>query len=324
MITVTVAGAPIRRCLPKRYGKAARALIAGLLLASAAGCSSVDEPARTAVPPAPVPLMAGVPGGWKLVADDEFNGSDLDPRLWRTAEPWAAASGYDESPSSFCPAAAVHDLVSVADGSLNLRARSARELPEPAAGQPISSKPILSCFAGTRDRFSFVHGYLEARVHLPAGRGLWPAFWLLGNGVGQQGWPRTGEIDVAEFVNNGPDDGRLFSTLHFAGPCPDKHCADVADLQPGSTVPDYQGRWITLGLARSEDSIHVFLDGRLLYSFDRHSTDAHGNVVDPVLFDGPMHVRFDLQAGGWAATPDQRVDNGTFSIDYLRAWEARP
>lgn len=301
-----------RRLRTARFG-----LVGVLLLAAGISLRPDSSATRGGMPAVPSPVAArmpsGPPGAWSLVADDEFDGRSLNGALWRTVEPWEGAPGFSESADSYCPVPTPADLVSVRDGVLRLTAR-----PSPTAG-----KPLQSCFVSTRDRFSFTHGFVEARVRLPSGRGLWPAFWLLGDGVGAQAWPRTGEIDIAEFVNNGSDDGRMFSTVHFSGPCIDGHCAATAPSNPGSDIADFSGRWVTIGLARTAGELDVYVDGRRLYSFSRQATDDSGHRFPSVLFDGPMHVRFDLQAGGWGADPRGADQPGTFDIDYVRAWQER-
>ncbi len=83
----------------------------------------------------------------------------------------------------------------------------------------------LSCYYGTceytsarlitNNKEEFGYGRIEARVKVPAGVGLWPAFWTLGTNIGSVGWPRTGEIDIMEFVGKEPNE--IFGTIHGPG-----------------------------------------------------------------------------------------------------------
>src|SRR5262249_22701467 len=57
----------------------------------------------------------------------------------------------------------------------------------------------------TAGRFSQAYGRLEARLKIPGGQGLWPAFWMLGDNVGSVGWPGSGEVDIMEAVGSEPD-----------------------------------------------------------------------------------------------------------------------
>lgn len=64
----------------------------------------------------------------------------------------------------------------------------------------------------TAGHFSILYGKFEMRAKLPQGQGIWPAFWLLGENIGEKGWPACGEIDIMEFV--GRDAGSIYSSLH--------------------------------------------------------------------------------------------------------------
>jgi beta-glucanase (GH16 family) len=67
----------------------------------------------------------------------------------------------------------------------------------------------------TKDRVSFTYGLVQARIRLPRGRGLWPAFRMLGQNIDQTGWPGCGEIDVVE--NFGRDPAVVHGTVHGPG-----------------------------------------------------------------------------------------------------------
>jgi beta-glucanase (GH16 family) len=69
-----------------------------------------------------------------------------------------------------------------------------------------------SARTNTRDRFAFRHGRIEARIKLPKGQGLWPAFWLLPQEQAYGTWAASGEIDIVEARNPGPTGG------NFPGP----------------------------------------------------------------------------------------------------------
>ena len=69
-----------------------------------------------------------------------------------------------------------------------------------------------SASINTRGKFSLTYGRMEARMKLPMGQGLWPAFWTLGTSIDQIGWPSCGEIDVMEHINN---ENRTYGTAHW-------------------------------------------------------------------------------------------------------------
>jgi len=67
----------------------------------------------------------------------------------------------------------------------------------------------------TRDRFAQAYGRYEARLKLPYGQGVWPAFWMLGEDLSSAGWPDSGEIDIMEHI--GRDPKRVYGTIHGPG-----------------------------------------------------------------------------------------------------------
>ncbi|HEX9016730.1 MAG TPA: discoidin domain-containing protein, partial [Chloroflexota bacterium] len=156
------------------------------------GSASTTNTITTATPtPAPAPTLtstspspSGASGSWNLVFDDEFSGSTLDSTKWTTCYPWA-------NPSTGCTNTGNNELewympsgVSVSNGVLNLTATN-----QPSGGKPYTSGMVSSA----PNRFSYQYGFIEARVKLPAGKGMWPAFWTLPS---DQSWPP--EVDVME------------------------------------------------------------------------------------------------------------------------------
>jgi beta-glucanase (GH16 family) len=258
----------------------------------------------------PVSATGVSTAGWTLKADDEFNDTKLDSKLWSIGEPWNSSPGFVEGDDAYCPLPQ-NGEVTERNGALQLN----------AIGVPSHGKPLQSCFVTSRDKFSFTHGYIEARVKLPSSPGLWPAFWLLGNGTGAQGWPKTGEIDMFEFVNNGKDNGVPFFTVHWAGDCPGGHCQLTQNNPYPKAITDYAGRWVTYGMMRTANSLTIYIDGKQTLTVSRNQRNAQGQQLGSVLFDNPMHVRFDLSSGGdWAKNPNSASKPGSFAIDYLRVW----
>ena len=132
-------------------------------------------------------------GDYQLVWSDEFNGSALDETSW-TIQTGGGGWGNQEKQCYTNRS----ENVRVEDGCLVLEARK-----ENYDNCAYTSGRIYS--KGKRE---FTYGKLEARISLPSGGGLWPAFWTLGNGS----WPDCGEIDIMEYTGNVPN--RIFGTLH--------------------------------------------------------------------------------------------------------------
>jgi len=177
----------------------------------------------------------------------------------------------------------------------------------------------------TRDRFRFRHGTMAARIKLPGGRGVWPAFWALGGGQ----WPETGEIDVMEYVGepdwvsaavHGPGysgEGGLVNQLHVAG-----------DHAPTD--------WHVYSADWGPDEIVFRCDDRVTYRVTRPMVEFHG----PWAFDNDMHLLLNVAIGGVypfkingirapyygvdAATVDSiRADRVCLLVDWVRVSQRR-
>lgn len=133
-------------------------------------------------------------GEYQLVWSDEFNGTALDESVWTIQ---TGGNGWGNNELQYYTTR--QENVRVEDGNLVIEARK-----EAYENREYTSGRIMS--KGKKD---FLYGKLEARISLPSGGGLWPAFWTLGK---SGTWPGCGEIDIMEFVGNNP--GRILGTLH--------------------------------------------------------------------------------------------------------------
>jgi beta-glucanase (GH16 family) len=154
--------------------------------------------------------------GLTLVWGDEFDepaGSPPNPAHWRynlgdgTTES-VAGWGNDEL-ESYTDATA--NVATDGDGNLAITARAA----EPGTDCYYGPCKYTSARLLTQGRFEVTYGRIEARIKVPSGAGLWPAFWMLGTNIDTVPWPACGEIDVMENVAREPN--RLYGTLHGPG-----------------------------------------------------------------------------------------------------------
>ncbi|PRX50151.1 beta-glucanase (GH16 family) [Prauserella shujinwangii] len=162
----------------------------------------------------------------------------------------------------------------------------------------------------TAQTFTQAYGHFEARMKLPEGRGIWPAFWMLGADFGDVGWPDSGEIDIMENVGHEP--GTVHGTLHG----------------PGYSGPDGIGAAYTLpGGERFSDGFHTFA---VDWSPQRIQWSVDGNVYqvrtpadlggDEWVFDHPFYLILNLAVGGrWPGDPDGSTSfPQQLVIDYVR------
>jgi beta-glucanase (GH16 family) len=162
----------------------------------------------------------------------------------------------------------------------------------------------------TADKFAQAYGRFEARIKVPRGQGLWPAFWMLGNDIGQVGWPNSGEIDVME--NIGREPGNLYGTIHGPG------YSGGGGLTSRYTLPNGQAfadAFHTFAVDWQPDSITWYVDG---IQYGRKTpADLGGNRW---VFDHPFFMILNLAVGGyWPGDPDASTPfPNTLVIDYVR------
>ena len=154
----------------------------------------------------------------------------------------------------------------------------------------------------TRGKIAFPLGTLVARMKLPSGQGLWPAFWMLGVNIDTVGWPGSGEVDIIELINTGT---RYNIALH--GPGADVESkGDIADLSA-----DFHNYWVT----RRADSITVGVDDVALAHFTPESLPEGA----PWVFSAPMFVLLNVAVGGhWPGPPDESTRfPAAMIVDYV-------
>ncbi len=156
------------------------------------------------------------------------------------------------------------------------------------------------------------YGYLEARIYLPAGHGLWPAFWTIGSDVATgTSWPTTGEIDVMESANKMAS---MFGAIH--GPVAQTGSPYVA-YTPGAPVPGtLAGAWHIYAMNWTPSAITWYLDGVAYGTITKSSLPA-GDVWE---FDKPHLIQLNLAVGGdTPGSPDATtVFPATMLVDYVR------
>jgi len=138
----------------------------------------------------------------------------------------------------------------------------------------------------TRGLFQPTYGRIEARIQLPSGQGLWPAFWLLGANYPAVGWPQCGEIDVMENVGSQPS--WIFGSLHGPG-----YSGGNAVTQRYGLVNDrFDTGFHVFAVEWDPDHIDWSVDG---VSYQRATS---GGVSGPWVFDHPFAIILNLAVGG--------------------------
>jgi beta-glucanase (GH16 family) len=139
----------------------------------------------------------------QLVMSDEFNVDGApNPSLW-SYNIGTGNNGWGNSEEQYYTNRP--ENIKVENGVLKITARR-----EQYMGKSYTSARIL-----TKGKFETKYGRLEARIKLPRGKGLWPAFWMLGSNSDTAIWPQCGEIDIMEYLGSSPT--KVFGTVHGPG-----------------------------------------------------------------------------------------------------------
>ncbi|WP_019068505.1 glycoside hydrolase family 16 protein [Streptomyces hokutonensis] len=147
----------------------------------------------------------------------------------------------------------------------------------------------------TSGKFSAQYGHVEARMQIPRGQGMWPAFWMLGTDIGSVGWPNSGEIDVME--NVGFEPSTVHGTIHGPGYSGANGIGAAYTLANGAAFAD---AFHTFAVDWAPNSIKWSVDG-VVYE-TRTPADVGGNTW---AFNKPFFLILNLAVGGdWPGDPN--------------------
>jgi beta-glucanase (GH16 family) len=179
----------------------------------------------------------------------------------------------------------------------------------------------------TRGIKDFQYGRIEARMKLPVGAGLWPAFWLMGSNFSKVGWPAAGSIDIME--NVGAQNGRhglgpsvIRSTLHGPGAYGQNGMWGDYSLPNGGRVDD--SGFHTYGIIWSPQVMQFYVDSPSNVYFVKQSSDLPKGTE--WVFDKPFYLVLSLEVGGdWPGSADNMTPNPAgMVIDYVRVYSLPP
>jgi hypothetical protein len=262
---------------------------------------SAGRPAASPPPPAVIlPLasapLSPLPGNWTSVFDDEFNESALTG-VWVPHEWWDTGATEGEGIEESAPY-----NVNVAGGSLKLTAKPDNTYGTGYTGALVQAGGIQGIT--TQSPAAFLYGYTEARIQIPPGQGLWPAFWLMPESTITTGVDHdaNGEIDVMETLDGDPS--TVYGTVHRNGAFQQSVLHTGINLSAG---------WHTFGVDWEPDHMTWYLDGQ-----------AYGTVTNASLIPNEaMYPIFDLAVGGsWGGPPNASTPfPATMNVDYVRTWQ---
>lgn len=260
----------------------------GYLSASANAAAGLVLPASDETP-ATRPIAPQLPGKWTLTFHDEFDGPNL-PAIWTPHQYWDEGPTAGEGDEESDPA-----NVSVAHGMLQLTARKNTRFNKPYTGALVQAGGIRGKLKPT---LSFLHGYIEARIRIPQGHGLWPAFWLMPASYRDA----NGEIDIMDNGTGNPN------VLHCGAIV---HGRDYQHQHPAELAPGFH----TFAVDWQADHITWYVD-RKLWAQTQDTT---------LICAEPMYPIFDLAVGGkWGGPPNASTQfPALMDVDWIRVWQHR-
>ena len=177
----------------------------------------------------------------------------------------------------------------------------------------ITAKKVDSFYTSTRittkGNKEFQYGRIEARAKLPVGQGLWPAFWMLGANISEVGWPKSGDIDILEYVGKEPN--TIYTSLHtqdsFGNTLNTKKTV-IKDIEKGFHI---------YGIDWTKDKIDFYVDDKVVYTFA-----PKDRSIEVWPFDQPFYIIVNLAVGGNFGGPeiDDSVFPQEFIIDYIKVY----
>ncbi len=254
-------------------------------------------------------LTAPAGAEYTLVWSDEFDGTSVDPDNWEfqigDGSAYGLPPGWGNNELQYYTDSAENCFV--ADGLMYIVARE-----EPFAGHDYTSARLR-----TLNKQDFLYGRMEARLKLPTGQGLWPAFWMLPSDWIYGGWAASGELDIMESVNIPTT---VYGTLWYGGEWPfpvqsGGSYADGTDFSEDFHV--YTVEWEPDEIRWYVDGIHYFT----LTSGDWYSDGAPYDDRAP--YDQRFHFLINIAVGGdWPGPPDgSTVFPQELVADWVRVYQ---
>lgn len=252
---------------------------------------------------------AAAPAGWTLVWGDEFNGPDgsaVDSSKWAME---TGGGGWGNQELEYYTARPQNAFLQ--GGNLVIKV-----LEEKYTGADGVTRNYTSTRLKTQGKFAQKYGRFEARIKIPRGQGIWPAFWMLGDNIDTVQWPECGEIDIME--NIGKEPSIVHGTIHGPGYSGDKGIGSPYSLAGDGRFADdfhvYAVEW-------EPEAIRFYVDDHLYAT----RTPAELPKGTKWVYDHPFFILLNVAVGGpWPGSPDATSTfPQTMLVDYVRVYRSR-
>ena len=258
---------------------------------------------------------AAVPAGaqWKLVWSDEFAGpagAAPDASKWNYESGNHNGWGNNEREYYCAPGLASQASCDLQNPNLRLDGKGDLVI---EARRELADGKWTSGRMSTRGLFTLQYGRFEARIKLPKGQGLWPAFWLLGANSTADGWPKCGEIDIME--NLGHEPSKIHGSMHGPG-YSGAHPLTASYVLPGART--FADDFHVFAVEWEPNVVRFYVDDVLYETQTSKSIPSGARWV----YDHPFFVLLNLAVGGnWPKDPDDTTVSPSFMlVDYVRVY----
>lgn len=261
----------------------------------------------------PLACKSVASGKLRLIWNDEFEGpmwTPPDPSKWRHE---TGGEGWGNGEFQYYTDQA---------GNASLDGKSCLAITAQAVTD--SDSATLRCWYGpcrftsarliSHGKFSFTHGVVEARIKLPFGQGIWPAFWMLGNNFFEVGWPTCGEIDIMEHIGREPN--LVHGTIHGPGYCGEFGIGgQIAALSGHAFKDDFH----LFAVEWFPGIIRWYLDTQCYFEVRQEEIPQGA----PWPYDHPFFLLMNVAVGGhWPGNPDETtVFPQTMLVDFVRVYQ---
>jgi len=249
-------------------------------------------------------------GKWALAWSDEFSAPDSsapDPRKWTYD---IGGKGWGNQELEYYTKR--KENARIENGNLVITA-----LRETYTGADGVTRDYTSARLKTQGLFTQAYGRFEARIRIPEGQGMWPAFWMLGENIPSARWPKCGEIDIME--NVGKEPGAVHGSLH--GPSTERPTSDLTAIFSLPAGQSFADDFHLYAIEWEPDIVRFYVDANLYATFNSSQWPAGGKWV----FDHPFFIILNLAVGGnWPGGPDASTKfPQSMLVDYVRVYTKR-
>lgn len=289
------------------YGYSVNSASLGAHALKAVAQDSTGNSATSSVVSITVSNVPSLPG-WQLVWNDEFSQAD-------GTSPDSSKWGYNLGGGGWGNG----ELETYTNITNNARIEGGHLVIEARQQIVGSTTNYTSARMVTSGKWSWTYGRIEARIKLPKGQGIWPAFWMLGTSINAGvNWPYCGEIDIMENIGKTGEQAKVYGTIH--GPQPGGDYNNGAGVGGGYTLPVgvFADDYHVFAVEWTTNLFKWYVDTNLYFTATPASLPGGGTWV----FTNAQFILLNLAVGGaWPGYPDgTTVFPQQMLVDYVRVY----